>query len=78
MSVFLLKSTFHQGIRRRDLRLWELGTPCPTKRLSPLDHPLKKPFIHSATGKLGSVTGTPDTFLLKSQLPLRCSALGNA
>ena len=45
MSVFLLISTFHQGIRRRDLRLWELGTPCSTKRLSPLDHPLKKPLL---------------------------------
>lgn len=78
MSVFLPKSTFHQGIRRRDLRSRELGTPCSTKRLSPLDHPLKKPFIDTATGKLGRVTGAPDTFLLKSQLPLLCSALGNA
>lgn len=65
MSVFLPKSTFHQGIRHRDLRLRELGTPCSTKHLSPLDHPLKKLFIDTATGKLGSVTRNSGYLLIE-------------
>jgi hypothetical protein len=35
------------------------------KRLSPLDHPLKKLFIDTATGKLGSVTRNSGYLLIE-------------